>query len=110
MDDITTAFAKLDSTSWLLIAVAVGVAAWGNWQQLSKIHGQFAGWFKRSPLPPVTPSEPGLDEIVLKLIESWKALVERGEMEAAREVGEAIVSALRLNESEQSKPQAKRQK
>lgn len=97
---ITDALSKIDATGWIMLVVAVGVALWGNWDRVKSIVAKWLPNPSPSPLP--KPETMDVTDTLIRLVATRQDLLEAGEVEAAREVAQAIVALLGLNDEEVS--------
>ena len=101
MTQLLEALAKIDATGWIMLVAAVGVALWGNWNQIKLI---VLEWLpKPSPSPLPDPETMDVTGTLIRLVATRQDLIEAGETEAAREVAQAIVALLGLADTEVSK-------
>ena len=101
MTQLLEALAKIDATGWIMLVAAVGVALWGNWNQIKLI---VLEWLpKPSPSPLPDPETMDVTDTLIRLVATRQDLIEAGETEAAREVAQAIVALLGLADTEVSK-------
>ena len=101
MTQLLEALAKIDATGLIMLVAAVGVALWGNWNQIKLI---VLEWLpKPSPSPLPDPETMDVTGTLIRLVATRQDLIEAGETEAAREVAQAIVALLGLADTEVSK-------
>lgn len=101
MTQLLEALSKIDATGWIMLVAAVSVALWGNWDRVKSIVSRWLPKPSPSPLP--DPETMDVTDTLIRLVATRQDLIEAGETEAAREVAQAIVALLGLNDSEDSK-------
>ena len=101
MTQLLEALAKIDATGWIMLVAAVGVALWGNWNQIKLMVSEWLPKPSPSPLP--DPGTMDVTDTLIRLVATRQDLIEAGETEAAREVAQAIAALLGLNDAEDSK-------